>query len=176
MAQNRVPPAYQEYAASVIAATDFRILSLTERGLLYTLKLECWVNHRVPRDPSDLSKFLGVSVEELRAALPKVMFAFQTRGEFIVCPELENYRNHLEEIREKRASGGRKGAAIANEKRTQIAKDAALNKSRVSQGSTTGSLDKLSSGKLSSDSVINKELSIEHKEWVDDYDTTESRF
>ena len=50
MAQNRTPPAYQEYAASVIANGDYRVLSLAERGLLYTLKLECWVNHRVPKD------------------------------------------------------------------------------------------------------------------------------
>jgi hypothetical protein len=174
MAQNRTPPAYQEYAASVIANGDYRVMSLAERGLLYSLKLECWVNHRVPKDSSDLAKFLGVNAEELRSALPKVMFAFQIQGRFIVCPELDNYRNHLDEIREKRASGGRKGAAIANERRIQMARDATVNTPRVSQGSATGSLDKLSPDKLSSISVINKEVTNKHKEWIDDYDSTNS--
>ena len=39
MTPNRTAPAYQEYAASVMAKTQYRVLSLTERGLLYTLSM-----------------------------------------------------------------------------------------------------------------------------------------
>ena len=175
MAQNRKPPAYQEYAASVIASAGYRMLTLTERGLLYTLKLECWENQQVPRDPSALSKYLGINAEELRAALPQIMFYFQIKGSSIVCPEVEDYRKHLAETRAKQASGGKKGAAIANERRAQMAKDAAVNTIGVSQGSTTGSLDKSSPDKLSSNSVINKEVSNEHEEWIKDFDSTKPR-
>ena len=176
MAQNRKPPAYQEYAASVIASAGYRMLTLTERGLLYTLKLDCWENQQVPRDPSDLSKYLGINEEVLREALPKVMFYFQIKGNSIVCPEVENYRKHLAEIREKQANGGRKGAAIANERRAQMARDAAVNTSKASQGSTTGSLDKSSPDKLSSNPVINKGVSNEHEEWIKDFDSTKPRY
>ena len=46
MAQNREPPAFQEYTASVVAKTEYRVMSLESRGLHYTMRLdlECWVN------------------------------------------------------------------------------------------------------------------------------------
>ena len=48
MAQNREPPAFQEYAAAMMAKTDYRLMSLAGRGLLYTMRLECWVNLTCP--------------------------------------------------------------------------------------------------------------------------------
>ena len=39
MSQNRDAPAYQEYAANLLARREFRAMSLPERGLLYTLRL-----------------------------------------------------------------------------------------------------------------------------------------
>lgn len=173
MAQNRKPPAYQEYAASVIASADYRMLTLTARGLLYTLKLECWENRQVPREPTALSRFLGVSEEELRSTLPQVMFYFQIEGRFLICPEIEDYRQHLADTRAKQVAGGKKGAARANERRLQMTQAATGNTLEVSQGSTTGSLDKLSPDKSNSNSVINKEVSDEHKQWLDDFDSTE---
>jgi len=80
MAQNRKPPAYQEYAASVIASAEYRMLTLAARGLLYSLKLECWENRQVPREPTALSRFLGVPEEELRSTLPQIMFYFRIQG------------------------------------------------------------------------------------------------
>ena len=57
MAQNRLPaPCYQEYAASMLANLDFRQMPLSARGLLYTLRLECWENHRLPADSNKLCK------------------------------------------------------------------------------------------------------------------------
>ena len=55
MAQHRDPPAYQEYAASMMARTEYRVLSLEGRGLLYTLRNECWVNGQLPADPATLA-------------------------------------------------------------------------------------------------------------------------
>lgn len=59
MAQHRDPPAYQEYAASMMARTEYRVLSLEGRGLLYTLRNECWVNGQLPADPATLARVLG---------------------------------------------------------------------------------------------------------------------
>ena len=46
--QNRKPPAYQEYAATILAQLPFRAMNLQDRGLLFTMRLECWVNTRLP--------------------------------------------------------------------------------------------------------------------------------
>lgn len=77
MAQNRDAPAYQEYAASVMAKTQYRVLSLSERGLLYTLKLECWVNREMPSDPATLARVLGFDAADVARALPQVLHHLQ---------------------------------------------------------------------------------------------------
>jgi len=41
MAPNRTAPAYQEYAASMMARFEYRTLTLAHRGLLYSMRLEC---------------------------------------------------------------------------------------------------------------------------------------
>lgn len=69
MSQNRPPPAYQEYAASMIADQRFRAMSLAERGLLYTMRIECWVNHSLPKTPEKLAKVLGLEIAELEKCL-----------------------------------------------------------------------------------------------------------
>lgn len=117
MAQNREPPAFQEYAANMMAQLAFRKMSLQDRGLLYTMRLECWVNQRLPKNPHDLAKVLGIPAPEVITSLPIVMYFFMITGEYIICPELENYRIHLAEIREKQSKGGKNGSKKTNEKR-----------------------------------------------------------
>ena len=114
MAQNRPPPAFQEYAASMMARTEYRVLTLAQRGLLMTLRLECWVNQRMPSDPERLARTLGFGSEEVRAGLPEIMPFFADEDGYLTCPELDNYRNHLQEISDKKTAGGKRGAAITN--------------------------------------------------------------
>ncbi len=114
MSQNRKAPAYQEYAADTLAKLSFRTMSLQERGLFITMRLECWVNKQLPSNPEVLSKALGLSVNEVLAFLPNVMSFFAKVGDFIVCPELENYRKHLEARSKKLSKSGKKGADITN--------------------------------------------------------------
>src|SRR5690554_5645482 len=97
MSQNREPPAYQEYPAPMLSKLAFRTMSMQERGLLYTLRLECWVNKKLPRDPGDLAKVLGLPPQEVADAIDAVMPFFMVADKFIYCPELEDYRQHLEE-------------------------------------------------------------------------------
>lgn len=117
MAQNRPPPAFQEYAANMMARTDYRILTLAQRGLLMTLRLECWVNLRLPSDPATLARVLGFGSDEVRAVLPAIMPFFASEGGQLTCPELDDYRNHLQAISDKKAEGGKRGAAMTNGKR-----------------------------------------------------------
>ncbi|SET70061.1 hypothetical protein SAMN05216326_1732 [Nitrosomonas marina] len=117
MSQNRDAPAYQEYAATMLAQLPFRTMTLQDRGLFYTMRLECWVNKQLPKDKNDLAKVLGLPVNEVHTSLPVVMTFFAVKGDFIICPELESYREHLAERRFKQSQGGKKGSTITNRKR-----------------------------------------------------------
>lgn len=116
MSQNRRPPAYQEYPAEILAKIPFRTMSLQERGLFCTMRFECWVNSQLPRKPDVLAKVLGLPVDQVSASLPAVMPFFEIVGDFIICPELENYRKHLDDRAHKLSEAGKRGAAKTNEK------------------------------------------------------------
>lgn len=116
MSQNREPPAYQEYASSMLAKFEFRTMSLAQRGLLYTMRLECWVNGFLPSDEQQLAQVLGVALPEVTSALPALKTFFTFNGESITCPELDNYKQHLAERRKKQSAGGKKGSRITNKR------------------------------------------------------------
>lgn len=124
MSQNREAPAYQEYAANILAQLPFRVMTLKERGLFYTMRLECWVNRRLPNDHGDLAKILGVPVADIAASLPAVMPFFMVVDGYITSPEHDAYRAHLEDRREKQSRGGKRGSTITNGKRYGPAKAA----------------------------------------------------
>ncbi len=122
MSQQRDAPAYQEYAATILAQLPFRTMTLQDRGLFYTMKLECWVNMRLPHNHNDLAKVLGLPVAEVAASLAAVMPFFEVVGGFIISPELENYRAHLVDRKSKQSQGGKSGSATTNGKRSRPAK------------------------------------------------------
>jgi len=164
MAQRRDPPAYQEYAASMMARTEYRLASLEARGLLWTIRNECWVNGCVPADPVKLAKVLGVTEDEIRRALPQVSTFIKTENGVIRCPDLDDYRNHLDDRRQRQSEGGRIGAARTNATRKP-----------EQVGKTTGrprlpreSLVQNSQAKNSQRQAI--EGSAVRDEWINDYD------
>lgn len=124
MAQNLPAPCYQVYAASVLASLPFRQADLVTRGLIHTMQLECWVNHRLPSNPVALAKVLGFDAGEIAAALPFAMSFFSNDGDSIFSPQLEDYRTHLNEIRAKQKTGGKKGADMTNSKKGRTVKPA----------------------------------------------------
>ena len=111
--QGRKAPAYQEYASDMIARLDYRTLTLPQRGLLYSMRLECWVNQFLPESPSVLARILGFDAAEVAAEVPYVMPFFECENGRIFAPDLEAYREHLDE-RHKRQSAA---AKATNEKR-----------------------------------------------------------
>lgn len=117
MSQNLPAPCYQVYAASTLANLPFRQADLATRGLIHTMQLECWVNHRLPSNPVALAKVLGFDVGEVAGALTAAMVFFKVDGDTIYSPQLEDYRAHLNEIRDKQKRGGKKGADITNGKK-----------------------------------------------------------
>lgn len=122
MSQNRDAPAYQEYAATMLSQIPFRTMTLQDRGLLYTMRMECWVNVRLPHSHNDLAKVLGLPVAEVAGSLAAVMPFFEVVDGFIISPELENYRAHLADRKSKQSHGGKRGSAITNGKRNRPAR------------------------------------------------------
>ena len=99
MSNNRTAPAYQEYAANIIARFEYRTLTLPQRGLLYSMRLECWVNQYLPESPSVLARILGFDVAEVAAEIPYVMPFFAVEDGRIYAPDLEAYRQHVRPLR-----------------------------------------------------------------------------
>lgn len=112
--QGRAPPAYQEFAATMLASRNFRLANATARGILYTMRLELWVNESLPAEPRALSIILGLDSNEVVAAMPALMSFFAVENGEIRSPELDGYRAHLEARRLKLSAGGKAGAAATN--------------------------------------------------------------
>jgi hypothetical protein len=114
--QGRDAPAFQEYAASMMSRMEYRLLNLNQRGLLYTLRLECWVNQSLPRDPKKLAIVLGLQIDEVTTALPSLAKFFNISGELLTCAELEKYREHVQDRRNRQSEGGKESRRRYKEK------------------------------------------------------------
>ena len=162
MAQNRKPPSFQEYAATILSSKSFRVMTLSQRGLLFTMRLECWVNHSIPSLSNELAKYLGFSHQETSEALSSEVISYFNESESsYICPELEDYRQHLKEIRDKQRAGGKKAAAITNNKWREIQSS--------NPQVTCESLVQLSPVKLSSNQSLEKGNI--HDDFVKDYES-----
>jgi len=106
----RKPPAYLEYASDVLASKPFKLSNLAERGLYYTLKLECWIGESLTSDPYEMAILLNLPVEVIKKNPNSVIMSyFKIENGSLRCPELDNYRLDLEETRKKLSDGGQKG-------------------------------------------------------------------
>jgi len=109
-------PAYQEYASDLISKKYYRLMSLPERGLFYTIRLECWVNRSVPSDPLELAKYLGFHEEDIMKNLTSnLLHFFNVEDQTMTCPELDMYRERAISSREKKSEGGKKGGLNTQE-------------------------------------------------------------
>lgn len=118
----------------MMARTDYRLLSLAERGLLYSLRLECWVNRSMPADPAKLARVLGFDAAEVATALPSLAPFFDEADGLLTCPELEDYRAHLDERRARQSEGGKRGAERTNAERKPASRKAL----KVAASTSTG--------------------------------------
>lgn len=77
----RARGAYNEYAADMLANRLFRALTLSERGILYAMRLEAAAHGPLPADLDQLATRLGVARHELAGALPQLMPFFALDGD-----------------------------------------------------------------------------------------------
>lgn len=176
MAQNRKPPAFLEYAAAILANREYRLMPLAERGLLYTIRLECWENKQVPTSHYELAKYIGCDVADVKAALTDRVKSFLSEKDgSLTCPELDNYRQHLEDRKSKQSAGGRNGATITNRNRKNAAKQGGVylahetGNPQVPRRGNDESLVQLSTVKSSQEQSLNNGYIDD--EWIHDYES-----
>lgn len=121
----RQPPSYPEYASDILASHAFKRLDATARGILWTLRMEWWVNGDLPTDPHLLSRLVGLPANELDNALP--LFApflsiNNSTGTFSF-PELAMRKASTIAARNAQSLGGKKTARI-NQERAKSTKGA----------------------------------------------------
>lgn len=170
MSQKLPPPAYQTYAANILANFSFRQATLAQRGLANTIELECWVNGKIPFDVEKLAKVLGYAPSEIKSALSEAIRIgeFVVHDGFISSQRLDNYKVHLADRREKQVSGGKKGAAITNRRDIKLSSVYERKVSGESQvESQVLSIAKSSTEKQNQTQSIDK--------WVSDYKRAERK-
>jgi len=164
----RPAPAFQEYASDLLAKREFRMMTLAERGLLMTMRLECWVNKSVPSSKSELALMFGCPEQEVNSQLtPNVLSFFKQDGANLFCTELEAYRQNQEAAKAALSEGGRNGGKATQEKNRKA-------KASLEAG-LEAKVKPLSRDESSRDEVNRKELTNEGvpeelKEWLDGYE------
>lgn len=167
-------PWFRLYAANFQSDRQYRMMSLEERGLLFTLLLECWISVDVPSSTEEIAAFTGYSQAAVNEAFTgRVQSYFRVDESAIVSPYLEEERQGYKDRQRKQIEGGKLGAAIKKQKAA----------SRLAEGAPLGS-----SYPIISPSVISNhfpsnpvkqvgasdELSDDHRQWVADYDQERS--
>jgi len=138
-AVRRPAPAFQEYAADMLANEQVKEMSLGEAGLLFLMRLSSWVNGRVPKDPARLGKLLSQPADEVKQRLTEKVLAFfdplPGQPEYLHAPELTNYKKQLADRHQERSRSGRRGAESKWKKSNRSGNGSA-------DGSANGSLSK----------------------------------
>lgn len=152
-------PAYQEYAADLLANRHYRLMSLAERGLWDMMRKECWVNKSVPADLEVLAKLLGLTQAEVKANFTdRVKSFFESDGLNLCSPELDKYKQRTIERRIALSEGGRNGGL-------QTQKNIKDQASLEAQPKPLSSNEQIRAARRG-DEFSNEEL----QEWANDYD------
>ena len=174
----RPPPSYPEYPTDLLGNMNYRFMSLAERGLFHTLRLELWIHGKLPADTDKLAAILSVPVNEVQRLFSDYVGTFFKIEEgFITCPELVEYRAKIERQRKRQSEGGSIGGKKAQERLREL------------RGNPEGNLDdhlevrnrnELSRKgrrryELNRDTEAKTNLSDSQRRWVDDYEKFQDR-
>ena len=140
------------------------------------MRLGCWENLRVPAEIYEIAKYLGYDITGLEKALTVNVKAFllEKDGSFY-CPELDDYRQHIEEHKNKQSEGGKRGAASKNGKANKPVQHVNTTDAGVSQGNLQapyrGSLSSLVKSRSAKQSQAQSlESGVINDKWVYDYE------
>lgn len=119
-ALKRPPVSYFEYPSDMLASRKFKVLSMEERGLLYTMRMEMWVNNSLPKNHKHLAKLLGETEDVIAKNLLAIMPFFEIIGDEIISPDLEIYRMSLYAKRDAQSAAAKKTNALLEAKKYPV--------------------------------------------------------
>jgi hypothetical protein len=165
----RDAPAYQEYASDILADRRFRAMSLSERGLLLTLKCECWVNKSVPLKLEELSSYLGVNQSELQKLLtPRITSFLVTDGDSFKFVELENQKHNYKVRKDLISQGGRNGG-LATQNKNRMRKESTppqATPKALSRDEVSGTEER----RVVSNNDLSSFANSDHSQWLTDFE------
>lgn len=177
----RPPPAYLEYPSDLLANMKFRRMSLPERGLWQTMRLECWVNKMLPKNPEEIAFVLNLPLQEVQANLTSGVLGFFVENEQgLYCKELEEYRVNQLQRQIALSQGGKKGGEKTQQKNRDMQ---AISQGKV-QGYPEGRLKPLRGDEMNGDEMQGEESSIRdystdedlpietNDEWISDFENS----
>ena len=172
--KKRDAPAYQEYASDWLANRKWRLMSLGERGLLDTMRKECWVNRSIPSNVVEIAKIFNLPEDEVSRCLSSIVLSFFTiEGDNLTCPELEAYREKLNERHNKLREGGSNGGKATQKKRFE---ESTIHEARLEARVKPLSKEEVRKEELKKEEVYQRgasqttQNSQEHQEWVHDWE------
>jgi uncharacterized protein YdaU (DUF1376 family) len=175
---NKTAPWYYTYAATRMAELNYRLMSLEERGLYFTLMNECWVNTLLPSDIESLASLIGKPVEHVRRAYTHSVAAYFTEeAGSLYSQELEGYRAKFLARHEAQVAGAKVGAERARKKRVALQSEGD-DSSGPPHGQPSGSSTSLKSKSIKSTSVIKKDEvePTNSDQWLEDYERASRGF
>lgn len=176
MTKLRPPPAYQEYASDTLANKQFRLLSLPERGLRATMRMECWANGSIPCSAKELALLLNLNPADVQRNLTiGVLSYFEEHDGNLSCPELEGQRERLMEQRSAQVRGGKKGGQSTQKKYKDLQVINEANLEGNLEADLEAKLKVLSRDEENREEESREELSVRkspmepHSDWLYDY-------
>jgi hypothetical protein len=100
-------PAFQEYAADLLADRRFAAMSLPALGLFYILKLRAWLDGSIPADPRTVAAILKEKPREVEQLWTQILPWFVPSGDELILPQHEEQRAKHAAWREKSSRGGK---------------------------------------------------------------------
>jgi hypothetical protein len=166
----RPPPYWPCFASDWLAQEAFRLASLPERGLLWSMLNQAWVSDSLPREPTSIARLLGLNEQSVRESLSDNVMQFFKVDENgrIYCPELRYAKAAMLQKRELKSMAGKKGAdARYNKASNAIAEPSAPAIAASEVKRTEVNRDDVRRNEKQS--LETSYLSDEAKAWVDDY-------
>lgn len=107
-------PAYLEFPADILNNEIFMQMSMSQRGIYWTMRMYCWKNGTVPAAIPELAKLLRENTNSLYRLMGdgKIdkFFSYTEDLQRLFSPDLEAYRQELIERKNRRIENGRKAA------------------------------------------------------------------
>lgn len=179
--EKRPLPYFQCFASDWIAAEDYALMSVAERGLLFSMLNAAWVNGSVPTSQTSLARIVQLDEQAVVEALTKRVlkwFAASTDDTSrLVCPELERQRAESIAFRENRAKAGQKGGQVTQSRnRARVIESSQASSTASSSAKATEmNRDEMKRNELKRDASIEKiDWPEEHREWGNKYDDASS--